>query len=515
MTFTWLHKFKSALISTLPMVVIVLILHFSGMARIDDNTELIIFCVCALLVAVGMGLFTVGTDMAMSPIGEYIGASITGQRKIGLMILLFFLLGAFIVIAEPDLRVLVTQVPLGDPWLPFLSNDWLVIILIGVGFGVFMVIGVVRILFQKSLVIWLVIFYGLLFALAFGIHFVNPSFLPFAFDSGGASAGTITVPFILALGIGIATTRSGKKTDEDSFGLIAITSLGPVLVVMISSFFIEDIPFLFSLSNEASFATTLGNSALNVAIAILPITVFFFIYQAIAIRLPKKELIRIIAGLLYTYIGLVIFLTAVNLGFLPIGRIIGSKIADDSAALIVVFGAIIGMSAVLLEPAVHVLVAQIENITEGTIRKGVVLAAIAVGAGLAMAFSMTRLIFRISILYFVIGGYFVALIMAFFVPKIYSAMAFDAGRITSGPMNSSFVLPFAIGAAITFYGGDGRDIMTYAFGVNALVTLMPIITIQSLGLYVNYQEQRRIQLAKARFIEENDDQIIHLTEESQ
>lgn len=513
MSFEWLHKFKSALISTLPMVVIVLILHFVGLARIDNNRDLIVFIISAFLVALGMGLFTIGTDMAMSPIGEYIGASITSQRKIGLMIFLFFLLGAFIVIAEPDLRVLVSQVPLGQQWLPFLSNEWLVIILIGFGFGVFMVIGILRILFQKSLIIWLFIFYGFLFALAIGIQFVNPSFIPFAFDSGGASAGTITVPFILALGIGIATTRSGRKTDEDSFGLIALTSLGPVLVVMILSFFIDDLPFTFSFEETTSFAATLVSSAINVAIAILPITAFFFIYQAIAIRLPGKELIRIIAGLVYTYVGLVVFLTAVNLGFLPIGRLIGSKIANDGPALIIVFGAIIGMSAVLLEPAVHILIGQIENITEGTIRKGAVLIAIAIGAGLAMSFAMMRLVLGIPIIYFMIAGYLIALVMAFFVPKIYSAMAFDAGRITSGPMNSSFVLPFAVGAALNFYGGNGKDIMTYAFGVNALVTLMPVITIQVLGLYVSYQEQRRIKLARVRFIEENDDQIIHLTQE--
>jgi hypothetical protein len=220
---------------------------------------------------------------------------------------LFFLLGAFVVIAEPDLRVLVGQVPLGGQWLPFISNEWLIIILIGVGFGAFMVVGILRILFQKSLVIWLLLFYGLLFSLALGVNYVNPSFIPLSFDSGGASAGTITVPFILALGIGIATTRSGKKTDEDSFGLIAITSLGPVLIVMIMSFFIEDIPFIYEPEAAQSFGAILASSALNVAIAILPITAFFFIYQAIAIRLPLKVLIRIISGLVYTYLGLVIF----------------------------------------------------------------------------------------------------------------------------------------------------------------------------------------------------------------
>jgi len=513
MSFDWLHKFKASLISTLPMVVIVLILHWSNLARIDNNRDIIIFIVAAVLVAIGMGLFTIGTDMAMSPIGEYIGASITSQRKIGLMVFLFFLLGAFIVVAEPDLRVLVSQVPLGEQWLPFLSNEWLVIILIGLGFGAFMVVGILRILFQKSLIVWLFIFYGLIFALAIGVMLVNPSFLPFAFDAGGASAGTITVPFILALGVGIATTRSGRKTDEDSFGLIALTSLGPVIVVMILSFFIEDLPFTFTLDPSGTFGSILGNSALNVAIAILPITAFFFIYQALAIHLPWKELVRIIAGLVYTYVGLVVFLTAVNFGFLPIGRLIGSKIANDGPALIIIFGAIIGMSAVLLEPAIHVLINQIENITEGTIRKGVVLIAIAIGAGLAMSFAMMRLVLSIPILYFIVGGYLVALIMAFFVPKIYSAMAFDAGRITSGPMNSSFVLPFAIGASLNFYAGNGQDIMTYAFGVNALVTMMPIVTIQILGLYVTAQEQRRIKMARARFIEENDDQIIHLTEE--
>ncbi|MFA5442375.1 MAG: DUF1538 domain-containing protein [Bacilli bacterium] len=515
MSFSWLHKFKSAFVSTLPMVVIVLIIHFSGLARIDNNKDVIIFSVSAVMVALGMGFFTIGTDMAMSPIGEYIGASITSQRKIGLMVFLFFLLGAFIVIAEPDLRVLVGQVPLGNQWLPFISNEWLIIILIGVGFGVFMVVGILRILFQKNLIIWLIMLYGLLFALALGINYVNPSFIPLSFDVGGASAGTITVPFILALGIGIATTRSGKKTDEDSFGLIALTSLGPVLVVLIMSFFIDDIPFIYEVEAAQSFGGILVTSVLNVAIAILPITAFFFIYQAIAIHLPLKVLIRIISGLVYTYLGLVIFLSAVNLGFLPISRIIGSKMAIGGSGLVILFGAIIGMAAVLLEPAIHVLVSQIENITEGAIRKVAVLIAIAIGAGLAMSFAMMRLVLGIPILWFVIGGYFVALVLAFFVPKFYSAMAFDAGRITSGPMNSSFVLPFAIGAAITFYQSSGQDIMTYAFGVNALVTMMPIITIQALGLYVTIKEQRRIKLARVRFFEENDDQIIHLIEGEQ
>jgi len=512
MSFEWIHKFKSALISTLPTIVIVLILHFSGLARLDRNLDLVFFLLAALLVIIGMGLFTTGTDMAMSPIGEYIGASITSQRKIGLVIFLFFLLGAFIVVAEPDLRVLMEQAPLGGQWVPFISNDWFIIICIGFGFGAFLVVGIIRILLQKSLVIWLFVFYGLVFALALGANFINPSFLPLSFDAGGASAGTITVPFILALGIGIATTRSGKKTDEDSFGLIALTSLGPILVVMIMSFFIDDIDFAYVLEPNMGFASILASSAINVAIAIIPITAFFFVYQSIAIHLPWKALIRIIAGLIYTYIGLVIFLTAVNFGFLPVSKIVGARIADESPWLVVFIGAIIGMFAVLLEPAIHVLISQIENITEGAIKKYSVLAAIAIGAGLAMALSMVRLLFAFSILYYVIPGYLIALVLALFVPKIYSAMAFDAGRIASGPMNSSFVLPFAIGAAITLYAGSGRDIMTYAFGINALVTLTPVITIQLLGLAAAMKEQKRIALARLRFIEENDDQIIHLNE---
>ncbi|MFA5481568.1 MAG: DUF1538 family protein, partial [Bacilli bacterium] len=369
--------------------------------------------------------------------------------------------------------------------------------------------------FQKSLIIWLLIFYAIIFALAFGVNYVNPSYIPLSFDAGGASAGTITVPFILALGIGIATTRSGRKTNEDSFGLIAITSIGPVLIVMIMSFFLENTNFIYALEPSGEFGTTLASSATNVAIAILPITAFFFIYQAIAIHLPWKVLIRIIAGLIYTYVGLVVFLTAVNLGFLPVSKLIGSEIANDNPILIIIIGALIGMFAVLLEPAVHVLISQIENITEGSIKKIAVLMAIAAGAGIAMAIAMIRLVMSIPIIYFVIGGYLIAICLAFFVPKIYSAMAFDAGRIASGPMNSSFVLPFAIGAAMTFYDRRGQDIMTYAFGVNALVTLVPIITIQLLGLYVTLMEQKRIKLARLRFIEENGDQIINLIEEQQ
>ena len=515
MSLTWLHKFKSAFISTLPMVAIVLILHWTNLARIDDNKDLIIFFIASVLIIIGMGLFTMGTDIAMTPIGEHIGASITKQRKLGLMIFLFFLLGAFIVIAEPDLRVLVTQVPLGDNWLPFISNQWLIIILIGIGFGAFMVTGIIRILLQKNLVLWLFIFYGVLFVLALGLNYVNPSFIPFSFDSGGASAGTITVPFILALGIGIATTRSGKKVNEDAFGLIAITSIGPVLIVLLLSFALDKTAFLYPIEQAETFGSILLTNFINVTIAILPVTVFFFIYQAIFIKLPKKALIRIAIGLVYTYLGLIIFLTAVNLGFLPISRIVGSKIASSNQNLIILFGAIIGMSAVLLEPAIHVLIGQVENITDGTVSKCLVLLAIAIGAGLAMCFAMVRLIFQISILYFIIGGYIIALVLSIFVPKIFSAMAFDAGRITSGPMNSSFVLPFAIGAAIQVFNQNGRDIMMYAFGVNALITLMPVITIQILGLYATYEEYRRHKIAQLRFLEENDDQIIYLISEDE
>ncbi|MCQ2792513.1 MAG: DUF1538 domain-containing protein, partial [Bacilli bacterium] len=370
----WGRTFLNALLSTAPVILIVLILDLCKITPFD-NTENALFIVGAFLLFFGVAFFSIGTENAMSKIGEYVGASMTKQNNIVGMIFIIFLLGLFVTIAEPDLSVLAARLPI---------NDYLFIALVGIGVGIFLVIGILRILFQKSLKMWLLAFYALLFALAI---LVDRSYIPVTFDSGGVTTGPVTVPFILALGVGIATTRAGKSSNADSFGLTAFCSIGPLIVVLIFGLFIGDpleghyYDYMEHISSAAgAFTTAAVDQVINVSIAMAPIIVFFFIYNAVFIHLPKKQILKIIVGLAYTYLGLILFLTGVEGGFTPIADYVGKTLVNQSQTygiwLILVIAFVIGLVVVLCEPAVQVLVKQVEQVSDGMVKKSHMLIAL-------------------------------------------------------------------------------------------------------------------------------------------
>ncbi len=507
-----LKKLKEAALSSLPVVAVVLVIYLTKFITGTDMLtlpELTLFLLSAVLVTFGMWLFNYGSERSMSKIGEYLGSSITKKQSMLLLVIVFFLVGVFVTVAEPDLAVLAEQVPI---------NKWLLIIGIGVGVGIFLVVGALRILFGKSLKIWLLAFYGLLFALA---CLVNPSFIPLSLDSGGVTTGPITVPFILALGIGIAASKSGNKS-ADSFGLVAFSSLGPILVVMILSLTMKNVDYTFEPATigdnwnaiphhlmEGYFYHEGGNGAfLNVLLAISPILVFFVVYNFLVLKLPRKKLVDILVGLLITYIGLVLFLGAVEAGFLPVSQKLGQELADKVPYLVII-GVVLGIAAVFAEPAVHVLTDQIENVSSGAVHKNAVFTALALGNGLAIGLSMLRVSNGFNLLYIIVPGYILAFALSFFVPDIYFAIAFDSGGVVSGPMNSTFILPYAIGACFARYDQTTGHIMTDAFGTIAIVAMMPLLTIQSIGLYVTLKHKNQLKIARYRIREEFDDQIIH------
>lgn len=507
-----LKKLKESALSSLPVVAVVLAVYFTKFITGEDKLtlpELTLFLISALLVILGMWLFNFGSERSMSKIGEYLGSSITKKQNMFLLVIVFFLVGVFVTIAEPDLAVLAEQVSI---------NKWVLIIGIGVGVGVFLVVGALRILFGKSLKTWLLAFYGLLFALA---TLVDEAFIPLSLDSGGVTTGPITVPFILALGIGIAASKGGNK-NADSFGLVAFSSLGPILVVMILSLALQNEPYNFELNTigddwgaifphfiEGYFYHEGGNGAiLNVLLAISPILVFFLVYNFIVLKLPLKKLGDILIGLLITYVGLVLFLGAVEAGFLPISQKLGMEFARKETYLILI-GVVLGIAAVFAEPAVHVLTDQIENVSSGVVHKNVVFAALALGNGLAIGLSMARVVLGFNLLYIIIPGYILAFALSFFVPDIYFAIAFDSGGVVSGPMNSTFILPYAIGACVARNDGDASNVMTDAFGTIAVVAMMPLLTLQTIGLFVTIQQNNQLKIARNRVKEEFDDQIIH------
>lgn len=471
------EKWQEAVSAVLPIIGIVLILCFA-VAPISPSI-LLCFLMGAVLILVGMMFFTLGAEVAMTPMGERIGTCLTKSKKLWLVLGLSFLLGFIITISEPDLQVLAQQVPAVPNMVLILS--------VACGVGVFLLVAFLRMLFGIPLPPMLLIFYTAIFILAF---FVPEDFLSVAFDSGGVTTGPMTVPFIMALGIGISSIRSDRHAADDSFGLVALCSIGPILAVMILGMIYNPQeaayvpPVIPEIENSVQlwqlFALELPTYMKEIVIALLPIFLFFLIYQILVLKLSKRKLIKIIVGLIYTYIGLVLFLTGVNVGFMPAGNYLGQMIAGlEEPRVLIPIAMVMGFFIVKAEPAVYVLNKQVEEITDGAISAKAMGMGLSIGVAVSLGIAMIRVLTGISILWFLIPGYVIALGISFFVPKLYTAIAFDSGGVASGPMTAAFLLPLAQGACVTL----GGNIVTDAFGVVAMVAMTPLITIQVMGLY--------------------------------
>ena len=465
------EKLQESLAAVLPILAIVLILSFT---------------IAPLPTSVLMA-FLFGAELAMSPMGERVGACITKTRRVGIMLTLGFLLGFLITISEPDLQVLANQVQA--------VPNMVLIVTVAVGVGLFLCFAMLRMLLSVPLNTMLVGFYIVVFVLAM---FVPKDFLAVAFDSGGVTTGPMTVPFIMAMGVGVSAIRSDKHSANDSFGLVALCSIGPILAVLILSLIFRP----DGGSYTAVVIPEIGDSAAlwqlffvafptyfkEIAVSLLPIAAFFAVFDLVSLHLERKQLIRIGVGLAYTYLGLVIFLTGVNVGFMPAGNYLGSVIAGLSCNWIIIpIGMLIGYFIVMAEPAVYVLMRQVEELTDGAIPGSAMKHSLSIGVAVSVGLAMIRVLTGISILWILIPGYTIALVISFFVPKIYTAIAFDSGGVASGPMTAAFLLPLAQGACVAL----GGNIVTDAFGVVAMVAMTPLITIQVMGLYSKLAEKKK------------------------
>ena len=478
------EKVQESLSSVLPITAIVLIISIT-VAPLTIGT-MMLFLFGAILLILGMGLFTLGVDMSMIPMGDGIGVQISKSRRIFLTLMVCFVLGVVITIAEPDLQVLAEQ-------LPSVPNMTLILV-VALGVGFFLVVSQVRMILGIPLSYTLLFFYAIVFILTF---FVPDTFIPAAFDSGGVTTGPITVPFIMALGIGLAAIRSDKDSSSDSFGLIALCSIGPILAVMILGMILPDVNSSYTRIVIPEVSTTKEAAALflheipdyiaEVAVALLPIVAIFALFQLLFRRFQPHQLGRMLVGLIYTYIGLVSFLVGVNVGFMPAGATIGASIASSETKwLLVPIGALTGYFIVRAEPAVQVLAHQVEKVTNGSITQKVINSSLAIGMAISVGLAMLRILTGISILWILIPGYVIALVMTFFVPQLFTGVAFDSGGVASGPMTTTFLLPFAMGACEAI----GGNVLTDAFGIVALVAMTPLCTIQLLGLYGNWKSHR-------------------------
>lgn len=506
---TLLHdKFQESIASVLPITIIVLLLCFT-VAPIPNNM-LVSFLMGAVLLIVGMAFFTLGADTAMTPIGTKVGSCITKSRKVWLIVFVSFLLGIIITISEPDLQVLANQVP-NIPNAALIGA-------VALGVGVFLVIAMLRILFGISLNILLIGFYIVVFGLAM---LVPKNFWAVAFDSGGVTTGPMTVPFIMALGVGVSAIRSDRHAGNDSFGLVALCSIGPILAVLVlglmypseAAYTPVEIPEMEN-SQEMIllFVHGLPHYAKEVAIALAPIVMFFFLFNTFYIKMPKKPLISISVGLIFTYVGLVLFLTGVNVGFMPVGNYIGNLIGSKSFNWILLpIAMLIGYFIVKAEPAVHVLNKQVEDLTAGSIPARAMELSLSIGVATSLGLAMIRVLTGISVMYFLVPGYVLALGLSFFTPKIFTSIAFDSGGVASGPMTATFLLPFAMGACEAI-GGPER-IVSDAFGVVAMVAMTPLITIQLLGVEYKFRTRKESEArerVQAKIEAYTDDDIIEL-----
>ncbi len=460
----------------LPISLLVLILSLIFVPIELSTMSLFLFG--AVLLVLGMGLFTLGADTAMLPMGAQMGAMLTKRKSILFMIGVAFAVGLLITMAEPDLTVLANQVQ-GVPNL-------VLIVAVSTGVGLFLVIALLRILFQRKLKWMLIGLYGLVFLLG---ALIKPEFLPMAFDAGGVTTGPMTVPFILALGVGVANVSSGKNAQDNSFGLVALCSIGPVLSIMLISLFF---PKLTNVPEERILAgvnttrdlTRMYRGAFpqylwEVLMALSPIVLLFLGFQFFVIKLPRLEVNRILVGVVYTYVGLVLFLTGVNVGFLPMGDTLGSIIGGSKFKwLLVPLGMLLGYLVVAAEPAVHVLNEQVEQVTSGAIPKSAMMKAMSFGVSVSVGLSMLRMLTGFSIWWLLAPGYLTALCLTFFVDPMFTAIAFDSGGVASGPLTAAFILPLFMGAC----GAVGGNILEDAFGVVAMVAMTPLVAIQGLGL---------------------------------
>ena len=473
------EKLREAAASVLPISLIVLLICFV-LVPVDTGLMLSFLLATAMLI-LGMGLFTLGAEMSMSKIGNYIGSKLTKSRKLWLILAVSFLLGVAITVAEPDLQVLAANVPDIDKTVLILT--------VSVGVGIFLMLCMVRILFGISLRLLLIVFYVLVFLAAF---LSDQGILAVAFDSGGVTTGPMTVPFIMALGVGVASIRSDENAKADSFGLVGLCSIGPIASVLLLGAIYRTQPAQTETQTVAAITDTvlLGRDYLHaipeylkeVTVALLPIVVFFLIFQFVSLRLRKLPFLRVMVGILYTYVGLVLFLTGVNVGFSPLGYVLGAALTEGWRIwLLIPLAMLMGWFIINAEPAVHILNKQVEDLSAGAISARAMGMSLSIAVSAAGGLAMLRVITGIPILYFLVPGYFIALALTFFVPRTFTAIAFDSGGVASGPLTATFMLPFAMGACQAL----GGNVMTDAFGLVALVAMMPLITVQVMGaIYV-------------------------------
>lgn len=484
-----ISKLKEVLFSVLPITAIVVILNFT--LTPIDNLVLARFLIGAVLIIIGLTIFLFGVDIGITPIGNTMGKAMVKPNKVIIVAITGLLLGFVISIAEPDLHILAGQVDMVTSGLISKST---ILVVVSLGIAIMLSIGLTRIVYNFRLNRLLTIVYGII--LVFAI-FMSPEFMAISFDASGATTGALTVPFILALAIGVSKLKKdSKSSEEDSFGLVAISSTGAILGVMIMSILFKTDKIAGSLENAGTSSSVISPfiqkfpvAAGEVAVALAPILVIFLVFQKISFKLSKSAVRKMLFGMLFTFIGLLFFLVGVNAGFMEVGTIVGYKLASmDNHAYVILVAFILGMVTILAEPAVYVLTHQIEDVTSGYVKRKVVMVSLALGVALAVALSIIRILIPgIQLWHYLLPGYIISVAMSYFVPELFVGIAFDSGGVASGPMTATFILAFAQGVAESI---EGANVLVDGFGIIAMVAMTPLIALQILGFIFKIKSKK-------------------------
>lgn len=498
-------RFKESIISVLPIMAIVGVLFGVQYIYLNNETltkevfslsQLLIFILCGVILSIGIAIFSLGADLSMTPIGKYVGEDLTKRKSLVLMGIVGLLLGTLITIAEPDLTVLSEYVP-SD-----IVSPWVIKISVAIGVGIFLVIGIFRIIFSKSIKLWTATAFLIIFGIACLYGDGDNAFLELSFDCAGVTTGQITVPFLVSFGIGLAGVKGSSSSSDDSFGLSGLCSIGPVIVVLLLGLIIKP-EGLKATNDVVTLTEAIISSLKDVGLAIAPVMIFFILYDLLFLKLKKNDLIRIFIGFLYTYIGLVIFLSSANYGFIPVGKAIGEGYLNIEYILIIasiLFGAVI----VLAEPSVHILNAQVEELSNGLIKKKTMLIGLSIGVSSGVLLSVLRVLYfpNVSIMYIFVIGYALIFIFALFVDDLYVAIALDSGGIACGSMASAFIMPFIMGISLN------SKVPSNGFGVIGIISMMPVLSIEAIGIISKINNAIANKRARERVREASDMELI-------
>lgn len=500
-----LKNLKESLLSILPLTMAAVVLCLFPIVQITSE-HWIRLGIAFVFLIIGMMLFNIGTNGAMLPMGEYIGGTIVKKGKVILLIVIVFIIGFLITMVEPVVAIFGEQVPIDNRTF---------VIFVSLGVGIFLVVSLLRIVFQWSQSVMFILGYAIIFMI---LHFVDAGYIPMAFDSSASTTGLLTIPIFMALGGGVAKNAGGAKSHEDSFGIVGGVTLGPILTVALLGMVIAKRPIyqaevVAEVSILDDILANAWDNAKNSIIVLGPLAIFFLVFQRFNIRLPKRQIIRILIGLGFTLFGIIFFLTGATIGYVPLGRELGKQLGQGDPAIVLIVGFLFGLVIAVAEPAVHLLAKQVEEVSDGAISFRAMLITLSVGLGLSILLSLIRIQFEFSIIYYLVPAYAIAIILTRFVPKIYTGVAFDSGGAVSGPMAASFVSPFVTGVALVNPEIPANDLALYTLGTMAMVAMMPLVTIQILGLTTTVQTKMRMRLAYRRVYEADDEMIIYFATE--